>query len=316
MMLSRTASNLFWLGRHMERAENAARLLDVGSRITLLPSSPEGVENEWRSLLAASGTADQFDRDYDAVTDDNVVQFLYFDRRNPSSVFGCAEKARESGRIVRTALTSQVWDALNTAYQGLRRITPGGRDVADLCEFALLNGATVRGAIDASQLRNDGWHFIKLGYALERADATARMLDVKYFVLLPRVEFVGSGLDSYQWQVILRAQSAHRAFHWAYGGDITAARVAHFLMLNGESPRSLVSAVYEAAWHLDMLAARYDPALPATARLRARALLEEMQSRTIEDIFDEGLHEYLSWFIREIGEIATRVQDDYFRGRG
>lgn len=169
-----------------------------------------------------------------------------FDHENPSSVASCIEQAREGGRIVRTALTSQVWDALNSAFQELRvieRKRRGQLDTAELTDFTTRHSSAVRGAINATQLRNDGWHFTNLGYSLERADATARLLDVKYFVLLPRVEFVGSGLDNYQWQVILRALSAHRAFHWAYGGDITASKVADFLILNGESPRSLLTSL-------------------------------------------------------------------------
>ena len=142
------------------------------------------------------------------------------------------------------------------------------------------------------------------------------MLDVKYFVLLPRVEFVGSGLDSYQWQVILRALSAHRAFHWAYGEDVSASRVAHFLIQNDESPRSLMTSVQEALTHLDAIVRRYGADVPHSARDRAQALADRLRTTDIEDIFDEGLHEFLSDFIREIGVIANHVQADYFHGRG
>ena len=210
-MLSRTASNLFWMGRHLERADTAARLLDVGQRITLLPNTASGYQNEWNSLLQASGTATLFAEKYGEISQENIEEFIFFDRDNPSSVMSCIERAREAGRIVRTALTSQVWDALNVAYQDLRKLekTPRDRiDTGSLTDFTTSHTSTVRGAINATQLRNDGWHFMNLGYGLERADATARLLDVKYYVLLPRIEFVGSGLDTYQWQVILRALSA------------------------------------------------------------------------------------------------------------
>lgn len=316
-MLSRTASNLFWMGRHLERAETAARLLDVGQRITLLPNTEAGYQNEWNSLLQASGTSELFAEKYGPATQDKIEEFVFFDRDNPSSVVSCIEKARESGRIVRTALTSEVWDALNVTYQELRRIerTPRGKlDTALLTDFTTAHTATVRGAINSTQLRNDGWHFMHLGYGLERADATARLLDVKYFVLLPRIEFVGSGLDTYQWQVILRALSAHRAFHWAYGGDVTAGRVADFLILNGESPRSLITSLYEAVWHLEGIARRYGETVPTAARDKAREVLETLQSRDIDMIFDEGLHEFLSWFIGEIGTISMRVHEDYLLG--
>jgi uncharacterized alpha-E superfamily protein len=229
----------------------------------------------------------------------------------------CVEKAREAGRIVRTALTSQVWDALNMAYQDLRRIEKTPRDklhTASLTDVTTSYTSTVRGAINATQLRNDGWHFMNLGYGLERADATARLLDVKYYVLLPRIEFVGSGLDTYQWQVILRALSAHRAYHWAYGGDITAGRVADFLILNGESPRSLITSLYEAVWNLEGLAKRYGETVPTNARDKAREVLTRLQAHDIDMIFDEGLHEFLTWFITEIGTISTLVHEDYLLG--
>jgi uncharacterized alpha-E superfamily protein len=316
-MLSRTAANLFWMGRHLERAETAARLLDVGQRITLLPNTEAGYQNEWTSLLQAAGTADVFAQKYGEVTQEKIEEFFFFDRENPSSVASCIEKARESGRIVRTAVTGQVWDALNTAYQELRNLqkVPRGKlDTATLTDFTTSHTATVRGAINVTQLRNDGWHFINLGYNLERADATARLLDVKYFVLLPRVEFVGSGLDTYQWQVILRALSSHRAYHWAYGGDISAGRVADFLILNGESPRSLNTSLYEAVWHLEGLAKRYGANVPTTARDKAREVLVRLQSQDIDMIFDAGLHEFLSWFIGEIATVSLRVRDDYLLG--
>lgn len=316
-MLSRTASNLFWMGRHLERAETAARLLDVGQRITLLPNTELGYQNEWSSLLQASGSSDLFAEKYGAVTQENIEEFIFFDRANPSSVASCLEKARESGRIVRTALTSQVWDALNVAFQELRKIERMPRaklDTASLTDFTTSHTSTVRGAINATQLRNDGWHFMNLGYGLERADATARLLDVKYFVLLPRIEFVGSGLDTYQWQVILRALSAHRAYHWAYGGDITAGQVADFLILNGESPRALITSLYETVWHLEGLARRYGDSVPTSARDKAREVLAALQARDIEMIFDEGLHEFLSWFIQELATISNLVHQDYLLG--
>ena len=234
-MLSRTADNLFWIARYMERAETAARLLEVGSRIALLPSAA-GYRNEWDSLLQASGNADAFARKYGDPVQRNIESFLFFDRDNPSSVASCITTARENGRIVRTALTTQVWDALNTAFQELRQLerTPRSElELSRLTEWTMRHAAMVRGAIEATLLRNDGWDFLNIGYSLERADNTARLMDVKYYVLLPRVEFVGSGLDNYQWTTLLRAMSAHRAFHWAYGGEVTAAKIADFLIRRG-----------------------------------------------------------------------------------
>lgn len=313
-MLSRTADNLFWIARYMERAETAARLLEVGSRIALLPSAG-GYRNEWDSLLQASGNADAFARKYGDPVQRNIESFLFFDRDNPSSVASCITTARENGRIVRTALTTQVWDALNTAFQELRQLerTPRSElELSRLTEWTMRHAAMVRGAIEATLLRNDGWDFLNLGYHLERADNTARLMDVKYYVLLPKVEFVGSGLDNYQWTTLLRAMSAHRAFHWAYGGEVTAAKIAHFLILNSQCPRSLITCAEEISAHLNRLAKAYGAKTEAQAR--AREMLAALEATKVEDIFDEGLHEFLSRFIREVAGLGSLVHETYLSG--
>ncbi|MFN6951774.1 MAG: alpha-E domain-containing protein [Albidovulum sp.] len=314
-MLSRTADNLFWIGRYMERAEMMARLLEVGARIALLPSAGHGYRNEWESLLQASGTAAGFASKYGDPVQRNIETYLFFDRENPSSVASCLERARENGRIVRTALTSQVWDALNTAYQELRQIERQPRsevELGRLTEWTMRTAALVRGTIDTTLLRNDGYDFLGLGYRLERADNTARLIDVKYYVLLPQADYVGTGLDTYQWTTLLRALSAHRAFHWAYGGDITAAKVADFLILNRQCPRSLTTSVVGAAVHLDNLAVAYGRL--TDAQDVADALRDELARLTIDAVFAEGLHEFLSRFIRQTGRLSTIVHDSYLSG--
>ncbi|OYX41967.1 MAG: A alpha-helical domain with a conserved ER moti [Rhodobacterales bacterium 32-67-9] len=314
-MLSRTADNLYWIGRYMERAETSARLLEVGARIALLPSAGHGYRNEWDSLLRATGTAAGFAKKYGDPVQRNIESYLFFDRDNPSSVASSLERARENGRIVRTALTSQVWDALNTAFQELRQLDRAERstlEIGRLTEWTMRHAAQVRGAIDTTLLRNDGYDFLGLGYRLERADNTARLIDVKYYVLLPRADYVGTGLDSYQWTTLLRALSAHRAFHWAYGGEITAAKVADFLILNRQCPRSLLTSVAGAAEHLDHLAATYGRATPAQEA--AATVRDEVAGLTVERIFDEGMHEFLTRFIGQIGRIGAVVQDAYLSG--
>ncbi len=314
-MLSRTAENLFWIARYIERAETMARLLEVGARIALMPSAGHGYRSEWESLLQASGTAEGFAAKYGDPVQRNIESYLFFDRDNPSSVLSCIERARENARIVRTALTSQVWDALNGAFQEMRQLERRPRselELTMLTEWVNRQAAQVRGAIDATLLRNDGYNFLNLGFALERADNTARLIDVKYYVLLPSVDFVGTGLDNYQWQTLLRALSAHRAFHWAYGGEITAAKIAHFLILNRQSPRSLISAITMAMTQLDDLSHAYHKSGPA--QMRARALVGEIAETRVEEIFDEGLHEFLTRFIRDVGELSDMVQAAYLSG--
>lgn len=314
-MLSRTADNLMWLARYMERAETTARLLEVGARIALLPNAGAGYRNEWEALLRAAGSSGAFAQKYGEPVQRNIESHLFFDRDNPGSIAACVTQARENGRIVRTALTTQVWDVLNNAFQELKDLERQPRSelgLSQMTEWTMRQSALLRGAIDASQLRNDGWDFLNIGFNLERADSTARLLDVKYFVLLPGVEFVGSGLDNYQWTTLLRALSAHRAFHWAYGGDVTAAKIAHFLILNRQSPRALIGCVEALNWHLDRLARAYGGAGPAQEA--ARALLAEMSGMQVEAIFDEGLHEFLSRFIGLISDMSYRVHHAYLSG--
>ncbi len=314
-MLSRTADNLFWIARYMERAETMARLLEVGARIALLPSAGHGYRSEWDSLLQASGTAAGFAKKYGDPVQRNIESYLFFDHDNSSSFAYCISRARENARIVRTALTTQVWDALNTAFQEMRQLerTPRSQlELSRLTEWTMRHAAMVRGAIDATLLRNDGWDFLGLGYKLERADNTSRLMDVKYYVLLPRADYVGSGLDNYQWTTLLRAMSSHRAFHWAYGGDITAGKIAHFLILNPQCPRSLITSIEGATGHLDRLAKAYHTTTEAQSR--SRALLGELSEMTVDDIFEEGLHEYLSRFIGDVGEVSQLVGDIYLSG--
>ena len=313
-MLSRTASNLYWMTRYMERAETAARFLEVGARITLLPST-SGYRNEWDSLLRASGTAAGFAAKYGDPVQRNIESYMFFDHDNPSSVANCITQARENGRIVRSALTSQVWDALNTAFQEMRELerTPRSQlELSRLTEWTMRHSAMLRGAIEATQLRRDSWDFMNIGYNLERADNTARLLDVKYYVLLPRVEFVGSGLDNYQWTTLLRAMSSHRAFHWAYGGEVTARKIADFLILNPQCPRSLINCVECLVTHMDRLGRAYNRR--TNAQTATRNLLAGMAELSVDEIFEEGLHEFLTRFIREVAGLAGRVHDSYLNG--
>jgi len=314
-MLSRTATNLFWITRYMERAETIARLLEVGSRNALIPSVGGGFRNEWESILQASGTAAGFNTKYGEIVQRNIESYLFFDLENPSSIASCISNARENGRIVRTALTSQVWDALNTAFQEMnemRRTERSKLSTGDLIDWTIRSASMVRGGIEDTQLRNDGYCFMHIGYALERADSTARLLDVKYFVLLPQVDFVGSGLDNYQWRTILRAMSAHRAFNWAYGGEITPYKIADFLILNTKSPRSLLTCIGEATSHLDSLSRGYGRS--GEAQVAARELLARLSEISVDDVFDQGLHEFLSSVIEDVGKLTGVIYDQYLSG--
>ncbi|MEM9710273.1 MAG: alpha-E domain-containing protein [Pseudomonadota bacterium] len=314
-MLSRTAEHLYWIARYMERAETVARLLEVGSRNALIPARSGGFRNEWEAVLQSSGTQDGFQSKYGDLVARNIESYLFFDLENPSSIASSISRARENGRIVRTALTSAVWDALNSGYQELtelRRTERSKLPMSNLIDWTLRQTMLLRGAIEDTQLRNDGYDFLNIGYYLERADSTARLIDVKYFVLLPQVDYVGSGLDNFQWRTILRALSAHRAFSWAYGGEITASKIADFLILNRKSPRALVTAAEGAATHLDRLARGYGRSGPA--QTKARALLAELAEASVGDVFDEGLHEFLTRVISDVADLNQEIHRVYFSG--
>ncbi|WOI57083.1 alpha-E domain-containing protein [Palleronia sp. LCG004] len=314
-MLSRTAENLFWIARYIERAETNARLLEVGTRNAMLPDTAGGNRNEWASVLMASGTKAQFDAKYDAAVERNVETHLFFDADNPSSVSSCLNAARENGRIVRTALTTQVWEALNTAHSDLHDLSRQERSTlstTDLIEWTLRTCSLIRGAGLATQLRNDGYDFTNIGHFLERADSTARILDVKYYVLLPDVAFVGSGLDNYQWRTVLRAMNATRAFHWAYGGEVTASKIVDFLVLNRQAPRSLINATDGVLHHLQRLENQYGRR--TDAQMQARALVEKLDRTSTEIIFDQGLHQFLRGFISEVNSLGGVVHNAYLSG--
>jgi uncharacterized alpha-E superfamily protein len=315
-MLSRTAENLFWIARYIERAETMARLLEVGYRMAMMPSIAQGYRSEWASILAAAGSADGFTQKYgETPRQADVEAWLFFDRDNPASVVNCVEHARQNGRAVRTALTSEVWDALNGGWLDLAPMSAQPRSSArlpELCDWTKRLGAQVRGAIEGTLQRREGYDFINLGYFVERGDNTARLIDVKYFVLLPTTDMVGGSIDSYQWTTLLRAVSAYRAFHWAYGGEYTPAKIAHFLILNPACPRSLLHCLDELQHHLGRLISSHGAS--TSAHSLVTRLRDELAAASIEDVLDEGLHEFLTRHIDENAQLGAAIANDYLFG--
>lgn len=315
-MLSRTAENLYWLARYMERAETMARLLEVGYRMALMPSAGEGYRNEWASLVAAAGSSTGFEAKFgETFRQRDVETWLFFDRENPSSVISCIETARQNGRAVRTALATEMWDALNGAYLDLRELERRPRSASllpQLCDWTKRQSALLRGATEGTHLQNDGYDFVNIGLYLERADNTARLLDIKYYVLLPTSDMVGGSVDTYQWTTLLRSLSAFRAFHWTYGGEYNARKIAHFLILNASFPRSLMHCHEKASTHLDRLARLYGTSTKAHERMRVTS--GELAEAQVDDIVSEGLHEFLTRFIAQNTALAQDVADSYLFG--
>lgn len=314
-MLSRTAESLYWTARYFERAENVARLLEVGYRMGMMPASNGEYANEWDSILASASATEAFEEFYDEVTEDNVMQFLIFDERNPSSIKNCIRSGRENARSARTALTSEVWDAINYSYLRFQEIESSRINrlsLPELCDWVKRRYSTLRGAFDNTQLQNEGFDFFNLGYYVERADNTARLIDVKYYVLLPTNDMIGGGVDTYQWFTLLRAMSVRRSFHWEYNGDYSTQKIADFLILNAACPRSLSHCVEKVSEHLRHLARTHRNETSANAY--ADELLEDLGSWDVEDIISHGLHEFLTDFMEKNTAMTEEIATSYLFG--
>jgi uncharacterized alpha-E superfamily protein len=309
-MLGRTASGLFWMARLLERAENTSRLVEAGFRMALTRSQPG--EEEWRSVLVTAGCCDAYLERHDTIEGEKVADFALRDRSNPSSVMSALHAARESARMTRTALTREMWEAINDFWMAVRDVLKRPPSEADLPEILTLirqQGAQVRGATTGTMLRNDIYNFVMLGIMFERADNTARILDTKYYVLLPSSASVGSSLDNVQWEMILRSASAERSFHWLNGGNITPRAIADFLIFDTRMPRSLAYCYDTITYQLDWLSRQYCQRLE-THDLAA-SLEASFTATTIESVFENGLHEFLTDFLVRNASLSSQIEKDF-----
>jgi uncharacterized alpha-E superfamily protein len=311
-MLSRTASNLYWLFRYTERADFVARILDATMRLATLPTSYSGERNEWESALAVAGNTEIFHQHYDAVNEDTVRDFLAFSPHNPSSIRSCFEYARTNARAVRTALTAEMWETINDAWLELKKSKGSEMDrdaFSDFLVFAKNVALHFDGSAYRTMLRSDAYYFTRLGAAIERADNTARILDVKYHVLLPETERVGGSLDYFQWTTILREVQAHTAYHWVYRESVRPWHVADLLILNRQMPRSLACCYESLVRHLDLIADIYG------RRGRSQRLASTISARLaasrIEEVFGYGLHEWVEEFIVENNRLGSEIAEQY-----
>jgi uncharacterized alpha-E superfamily protein len=311
-MLGRTASSLFWMSRYMERAENMARLLEVGHRISLMPGKIEGHRDEWRSTLLSAASEQSYMTKHNEVTGEDVVRFLIFDDQNPSSIRSCVRTARNNGRAVRTALTRDVWESINGTWNELTAIKPQDitRDrLPVFLDWVKQHSMSFRGAVLGTMLRNENYYFSQLGNFVERADNTARILDVKYFILLPKPTDVGSELDSHQWQQILRSVSAHRAYRWFYRDHYKPWLVAEFLILREQMPRSLLFSYQWINTALQGLAALHGKSY--SCHEHAIEVASRLKSGSMEKIFQAGLHEWLQEFINDNNTLSREIGETY-----
>lgn len=311
-MLSRTAQGLYWMSRYVERAENNARLLDAGRRIEGLPGAEAAGNTEWPSIIIAAGCRETFGETLEDADRDSATFHLAFDKDNASSIQSCFHAARENARAMRGAITSEVWTAINTTWAEFRTKTMADTDerrYADFVESVLAASFTFRGAINSTLLRDERQWFIELGKHIERADATARLLDVKYHVLLPQADEVGAGLDLLQWQQILRAANALRAFRHVYREQVSAPRVVDLLVVNSQSPRSLRYSYEAICDNIDNIGVHTKAQRKASDI--ARATRDKLRSADAHSIIDFGLHEWLTEMITETNQLANELGESY-----
>ena len=316
-MLSRTADNLYWLARYVERADFLARVVEASQRLATLPEAYAGAGSEWESALKSSGADELFHETRDIADEASVVGYLTFAADNPSSIRNCVESARANARAVRTALTVEMWEAINGAWIELKKFESAhaGRtcynreQVTSFLDFVKRTAADFDGSAYRTMLRNDAYWFSRLGLYIERADNTARLLDVKYHLLLPETEEVGGSLDYFQWSAVLRSVSALTAYHWVYREGIKPWLVADLLVLKMEMPRSLISCYENIVRFLDALARVHGQQGPA--QRRARGVMTRLEHAKIKEIFQNGLHEFIEIFVDDNNSLGQAITDQY-----
>ena len=311
-MLARTADNLYWLSRYVERAEYLARILEATHRVATLPVGYAGSTNEWESALATAGCAAAFFAVYNDANEENVTEFLAFSPANSSSIRHCFEIARTNARAVRTALTMEMWDAINGAWLEIKGFGAGPRRRDEVARFLrLVQESSLRfdGSAYRTMLRNDAYWFSRLGVFMERADNTARILDVKYHLLLPAEEHVGGPLDYFQWATMLRSVSALTAYHWVYRESLKPWLIADLLILNDQMPRSLASCYENLARNLDQIARAYGRQGPA--QRQARAIRARLENSRMDEIFQSGLHEFINEFVADNNRLGATIARQY-----
>lgn len=309
-MLGKTAGGLFWMFRYLERSENTARLVDTGLRMALTRS--DQAEEEWASIIDTVSARDAFLAGGGRFEAQSVTNFLLRDRTNPSSVISSTEAARNNARLVRTALTREVWEAVNETWMVLKDLLARPVRETELPEVLGVirkQSALVRGAKVGTMLRNDIYNFARIGTFAERADNIARILDAKYYVLLPSVTLVGTALDNVQWESVLRSAAAERSFRWLYGGEVRASMIADFLILDRRMPRSLLYCLRKIAGNLGHLCSDYG--ISVSSLDMALSVRDELERARIETIMDNGLHEFLTGFIQANNALAHQVEQDF-----
>jgi len=324
-MLSRTADHLFWYARYMERAENTARLLDVNHQAALLPQSADQVTKGWHSLLSISELSGAYAARHGEIEAGRVQSFIVADEHNLSSIYNCLRAARENARAVRGALTTETWETTNQTWLEFKRLLKGGalaRDPSGLFEWVKLRAHLARGVLVGTMLHDEAMDFLRLGSFLERADNSARLLDVKFHAIegdpneahaedvereAERQAERDPARDFYHWSAVLRSVSGFEIYRKVYSNVIQPEKVAELLIINNQLPRSLAYCMGRAVTSLERVAnAQSDETLRQAGRLAA-----ELRYARIDEIFAAGLHSFLTEFLERVGQLGDGISRDF-----
>ena len=310
-MLSRVADSIYWLNRYIERAENVARFIDVN--LNLMLDLPAGVPPQWKPLIWVTGDIDLFNSRYDEINSDNVIQFLTFDTVYENSIISCLQKARQNARSIREVISSEMWEEVNSFYLMIKEAA-AANSFSALPEFfkqVKMSSHRFAGVMDATMSHNEGWQFGQMGRLLERGDKTTRILDVKYFLLLPSAEWVGTPLDRIQWMALLKSASAYEMYskcqHY-----ITPGSVAEFLILDRQFPRSIHFCLWQTQRRLHEITQTPHGQWNNTAERALGKLCSQLRYLTIEDIVSSGLHEFLNQMQSSIYQVGNEIHHAFF----
>ena len=311
-MLSRVANAIYWMNRYVERAENYARFIDVNINLTL--DMPKGTAAQWVPLVATSGDHEVFNRRHGKATKETVIHFLVEDSANPNSILSCLSAARENARSVREIISSEMWEQVNRFYLMVKDAVPGGLSNKNLQGF-LANVKSeshlLLGITDATMSHGEGWHFARTGRLLERADKTSRILDVKYFILLPTLSEVGTPFDIIQWAALLKSASALEMYSKQYG-RIGPDHVAKFLILNPNFPRAIRYCLIKAEDSLRAITGSEGETPGHLPEKRLGRLRAEIDYADMEEILSGGLHEFLDSFQGKLNRIDDAISETFF----
>jgi len=314
-MLSRVAESIYWMSRYIERAENVARFIDVN--LTLMLDLPVGLTQQWQPLVDTTGDSKAFKERYRTATQGNVIHFLTFDAENANSIVSCVRTARENARSVREVILSEMWEQINQFYLMMNSATARAESLTDPQElFASVKTASqlVAAVTDGTMTHGEGWHFSRLGRELERADKTSRILDVKYFLLLPTVADVGTTIDDLQWAAVLRSASAFEMYRKRYG-RIAPDRIVEFLLLDPEFPRAIHYCLMTARESVHAISGTAHGMFRNPAERLLGELCSELAYAQIEEIIAGGLHEYLDGLQTKMNRVSGGIYDTFFAVR-